>query len=128
MTTRHNEKKVGGVAQLVRACGSYPQGRWFESTRRYHRFLPAGRLICIRIPTADESQHRKALPVTDFRFGQGGVLGQDSTLAIRAEEPRVPKHARAPIYPVVIHHQERGRKHETVGHPGQGRTTGLGAR
>ncbi len=26
----------GGVAQLVRACGSYPQCRWFESTRRYY--------------------------------------------------------------------------------------------
>lgn len=26
----------GGVAQLVRACGSYPQSRWFESSRRYH--------------------------------------------------------------------------------------------
>ncbi len=29
----------GGVAQLVRACGSYPQCRWFESTRRYHTSL-----------------------------------------------------------------------------------------
>ena len=26
----------GGVAQLARANGSYPLGRWFESTRRYH--------------------------------------------------------------------------------------------
>ena len=25
----------GGVAQLARANGSYPLGRWFESTRRY---------------------------------------------------------------------------------------------
>ena len=25
----------GGVAQLVRAAGSYPAGRWFESDRRY---------------------------------------------------------------------------------------------
>ena len=30
----------GGVAQLVRACGSYPQSRWFESTRRYQVFIP----------------------------------------------------------------------------------------
>ena len=25
----------GGVAQLVRACGSYPQGSGFESLRRH---------------------------------------------------------------------------------------------
>ena len=25
----------GDVAQLARAFGSYPTGRWFESTRRY---------------------------------------------------------------------------------------------
>lgn len=25
----------GDVAQLARATGSYPVGRWFESTRRY---------------------------------------------------------------------------------------------
>ena len=38
----------GGVAQLVRACGSYPQCRWFESTRRYHTIWappPAGPLF-----------------------------------------------------------------------------------
>ena len=27
----------GGVAQLARACGSYPQCHWFESSRRYHK-------------------------------------------------------------------------------------------
>ena len=30
------ETQYGGVAQLARANGSYPLGRWFESTRRYH--------------------------------------------------------------------------------------------
>jgi hypothetical protein len=29
----------GGVAQLVRATGSYPVGRRFESARRYHSLL-----------------------------------------------------------------------------------------
>ncbi len=29
----------GGVAQLVRACGSYPQCPGFESLRRHHFFL-----------------------------------------------------------------------------------------
>ncbi len=30
--------KYGGIAQLARACGSYPQCRWFKSIFRYqHR-------------------------------------------------------------------------------------------
>ena len=33
----------GGVAQLVRATGSYPVGRRFESARRYQ--------LCLRIPS-----------------------------------------------------------------------------
>ena len=30
----------GGVAQLVRARGSYPRRRWFESTHRHQTFQP----------------------------------------------------------------------------------------
>ena len=30
-------RRYGGVAQLARACGSYPQCHRFESSRRYHR-------------------------------------------------------------------------------------------
>ena len=30
---------LGDVAQLARACGSYPQGQWFESTHRHQSFL-----------------------------------------------------------------------------------------
>ena len=26
----------GGIAQLARACGSYPQCHWFKSSYRYH--------------------------------------------------------------------------------------------
>ena len=29
------DTKHGGVAQMARACGSYPQCRWFNSNRRY---------------------------------------------------------------------------------------------
>ena len=29
-------KQCGGIAQLARACGSYPQCRWFKSIYRYH--------------------------------------------------------------------------------------------
>ncbi len=31
--------KNGGIAQLARASGSYPAGRWFKSDFRYHRFF-----------------------------------------------------------------------------------------
>ncbi len=31
------EAFYGGVAQLARAFGSYPNGHWFKSSRRYHR-------------------------------------------------------------------------------------------
>ncbi len=38
---------IGGVAQLVRANGSYPLGRWFKSTRRYQiPFCPAWTCRC----------------------------------------------------------------------------------
>lgn len=32
----------GDVAQLVRACGSYPQGPGFKSLRRYQAYPRAG--------------------------------------------------------------------------------------
>ena len=28
--------QYGGIAQLARALGSYPKGRWFKSYFRYH--------------------------------------------------------------------------------------------
>ena len=40
--------KFGGVAQLARAFGSYPNGHWFKSSRRYHgrvRTLPTKRPV-----------------------------------------------------------------------------------
>ena len=36
--------EYGGVAQLARAYGSYPYGRWFKSTRRYH-IRPVGQAV-----------------------------------------------------------------------------------
>ena len=35
----------GGVAQLARAFGSYPNGHWFKSSRRYH-----GRVSLLALP------------------------------------------------------------------------------
>ena len=31
----------GGIAQLARASGSYPAGRWFKSDFRYHKIALA---------------------------------------------------------------------------------------
>src|ERR1700719_1735863 len=36
---RYSISLDGGVAQLVRACGSYPQCRRFDSCRRHQKFL-----------------------------------------------------------------------------------------
>ena len=33
----HPRNQRGGVAQLARAFGSYPECHWFESDRRYHQ-------------------------------------------------------------------------------------------
>ena len=34
----------GGIAQLARASGSYPAGRWFKSDFRYHKW-PVGQAV-----------------------------------------------------------------------------------
>ena len=33
------DNRYGGVAQLARAFGSYPECHWFKSSRRYQRFV-----------------------------------------------------------------------------------------
>ena len=38
---RHTKTPYGGVAQLARAFGSYPECHLFESDRRYHEKRPA---------------------------------------------------------------------------------------
>ena len=38
-------KLYGDVAQLARACGSYPQGRRFESFRRYQQMWSRGQVV-----------------------------------------------------------------------------------
>ena len=40
----------GGVAQMVRAHGSYPCCHWFESSRRYHSIMvPAGYVLAVQL-------------------------------------------------------------------------------
>ena len=34
----YENKTYGGIAQLARAYGSYPYGRWFESISRHHLY------------------------------------------------------------------------------------------
>ncbi len=40
-------RKFGGLAQLARASGSYPAGRWFKSDIRYHS-RPVGQAVKTR--------------------------------------------------------------------------------
>ena len=72
----------GGVAQMARAFGSYPNCRWFDSDRRYqlpgkadvpsavHR--PAGQVSSIRYgPMVKRSRHGPFKAVTGVRFSLG---------------------------------------------------------
>ena len=56
----------GGVAQLVRAHGSYPWRHWFKSSHRYHSYYSAsrmGRVVMFvsfaRMRTLKEGKHGK---------------------------------------------------------------------
>ncbi len=46
-STRKRCTIYGGIAQLARAFGSYPTGRWFKSDFRYH-FWPVGQAVKTR--------------------------------------------------------------------------------
>ena len=51
----------GGVAQVARACGSYPQCQRFKSVRRYH----------YRGPLVKRLRHRPFTAVTGVRVPYG---------------------------------------------------------
>ena len=60
----------GGIAQLARAFGSYPEGRGFESNFRYHRtVVPKGRPSAG--PVVKRLRHRPFTAVTRVRFSSG---------------------------------------------------------
>ena len=61
--------KCGGVAQLARANGSYPLGRWFEPTRRYH-FGPLVKRL----------RHRPFTAVTRVQISYGSPYGSIAQL------------------------------------------------
>ena len=59
----------GGVAQLARANGSYPLGRWFEPTRRYHLG-----------PLVKRLRHRPFTAVTRVQISYGSPYGSIAQL------------------------------------------------
>lgn len=65
----------GGVAQLARACGSYPQRRWFESTRRYQILWDPAAAGPAHFPGREGSPLRKVVfGVSGFSAILAGVL------------------------------------------------------
>ena len=61
--------KHGGIAQLARALGSYPNGRWFKSDFRYH----AG-------PLVKRLRHGPFTAVTWVRFPYGSPKQKSHTI------------------------------------------------
>ncbi len=70
---RRKSCACGGVAQLARANGSYPLGRWFEPTRRYH-FGPLVKRL----------RHRPFTAVTRVQISYGSPLIWEHSSAGRA--------------------------------------------
>lgn len=63
----------GGVAQLVRAFGSYPKCRWFESDRRYQ--LSNVKETLQTTPRPELFQGRGAVFCIPFRLGIKNTSG-----------------------------------------------------
>ena len=61
----------GGIAQLARALGSYPNGRWFKSDFRYH----AG-------PLVKRLRHGPFTAVTWVRFPYGSPKTKSTTQVV----------------------------------------------
>ena len=72
----------GGVAQLARACGSYPQCHWFESSRRYHRLVRRRQRLTSHPPQQKDGplvkwlRHGPFTAVTWVRVPYGSPLRQ----------------------------------------------------
>ena len=63
--------KNGGIAQLARASGSYPAGRWFKSDYRYHDTKPFPNREREYGPVVKRLRHRPFTAVTRVRFSSG---------------------------------------------------------
>ena len=75
-------RRHGGVAQLARACGSYPQCHRFESSRRYHRLVRRRQRLTSHPPQQKDGplvkwlRHGPFTAVTWVRVPYGSPLRQ----------------------------------------------------
>ena len=78
----------GGVAQLARASGSYPECRWFKSDRRYH-IRPVGQAVKT---SPFHGEYRGSIPLRVTTFGCLAQLGEHMlhTHGVAGSSPVVP--------------------------------------
>ena len=98
----------GGVAQLARACGSYPQCRWFDSNYRYHGAPNQER---VHGPMVKRLRHRPFTAVSRVRFPFGSPFSHCVVLHLRLTEMRFGRIAQL-VRALASH--ARGRRFESV--------------
>ena len=64
-------RTFGGLAQLARASGSYPAGRWFKSDIRYQMSKPSSASTYFFGPLVKRLRHGPFTAVTWVRFPYG---------------------------------------------------------
>ena len=64
-------QRNGGIAQLARAFGSYPTGRWFKSDFRYHKLFRCLFVGTLSGPLVKRLRHGPFTAVTWVRFPYG---------------------------------------------------------
>ena len=74
--------KNGGIAQLARASGSYPAGRWFKSDYRYHDTNPFPNREREYGPVVKRLRHRPFTAVTRVRFSSGSPIKKDTLTGV----------------------------------------------
>ena len=105
----------GGIAQLARAFGSYPECRWFESNCRY-QFWPGGQevktppfhggntsSILVRVTRATKQMSQSA----DQKFVRSGFLHLYFLGRVAQLVRALASHARGPRFESVrVHHEK----------------------
>ena len=84
---------------MARACGSYPQCRWFDSDCRYHSRSQPG---WVPGPVVKRLRHRPFTAVTRVRFSSGSPYARIAQL-VRA----LASHARGQRFESVYAHQQK---------------------
>ena len=98
--------ECGGIAQLARACGSYPQCRWFKSDYRYHR---SSNRRSNSGPMVKRLRHRPFTAVTRVRFPFGSPRSLLRYGRIAQLVRALASHARGQRFESVCAHQKRKR-------------------